>query len=85
MFMKDHCKAYLPKGEDMGWKYLFTYGYTANVYGKGNQRKIVNHDTRRTIVTYTIGKRLRERVDQLACHNLLSQAAANEVFNNQME
>ena len=85
MLMKDRCKAYPPKGEDMGWKYIFTYGYTANVYGKGNQRKIVNRDTRRIIVTYTIGKRLRERVNQLACHNLISQTDANEVLNNQME
>ncbi len=85
MFINDHYKDCPPKGGDMGWKYIFTYRYTADVYGKSNQRKTVNRDTRRTIITYTIGKRLRERVGQLACYNLLSQAATNEVFNNQME
>ena len=85
MFMNSHCKDCSPTGEDIGWKYIFTYGYIADVYGKGNQRKIVNRDTRRTIAIYTISKRLRERVEQLTRHNLLSQATTDKVFDDQME
>ena len=37
-----------------GWKYLFTFGYSGDVYAKGNQRRIVDRRTGQLIVEYKI-------------------------------
>jgi len=38
----------------MEWKHISTYGYTLDLFGRGNERKIVDRETGQTIVEYTI-------------------------------
>jgi len=41
------------KGMD-NWEYLFTFGYTADVYACGNKRKMVDKKTGEVICQYSV-------------------------------
>jgi hypothetical protein len=37
-----------------GWTYLFMYGYSASVWGRGNERVMMDETTGKLIIRYTV-------------------------------
>ena len=37
----------------MNWKWILTYGFTLDLFGCGNKRKLVDRETGRVVVIYT--------------------------------
>lgn len=37
-----------------GWKYLLTYGYSLDLYAKGQERKAIDRDTGRVVLHYWV-------------------------------
>ena len=42
-----------------GWTYLFTYGYSGEVWGRGSSRKIIDKKTGRVISSYEVSNQER--------------------------
>jgi len=37
-----------------GWKYILTYGYSLNIYGRGDKRIAIDENTGKVVLEYTI-------------------------------
>lgn len=40
----------------LGWEYILTFGIDLDLYGKGNQRKMINRGTGEEVLNYTFKK-----------------------------
>lgn len=40
-----------------GWRYVLTYGYSLDLYARGNRRKAIDRDTGQVVLVYTMPRR----------------------------
>ena len=48
------------------WKYILTFGYSGDVYGKDNKRVMVDRDTGEEIIEYEMATNARSTPDNSA-------------------
>lgn len=40
-----------------GWRYVLTYGYSLDIYSRGNKRKGIDRNTGRVVIEYAMSRR----------------------------